>query len=294
MLASLVSQLLVHDDAALKRSNPYSRQIATYAAHEPLLPLPTEEELRQGLRNGQFQSYFQPKFDLHSGAVRGLEVLARWEHPVLGTLAPSYFISQLMAHGLIDELLFQQLDESAILLRQLHGLGYRLNLSLNILPEQLSHEHLVSRFRSMLKRYALAGESLTLEVLESGLIGRLDDCLENCEQLRRLGCGLSMDDFGNGYSSLQRLCQLPFNEIKLDREFIRALEVDSRGQAIVTSTLALGNALNMPVVVEGVETWEQRNNLIALGCTMAQGFLCAQPMDRKTLLAWLPRRAPWA
>lgn len=199
MLASLVSQLLVQNDAALKRSSAFSRQMAIYEAHEPSLPTATEEELRQGLVNGQFQAYFQPKFELAGGTVTGLEVLARWQHPVRGLLAPAHFLSQITAYGLLDELLFQQLHQSAALLGQLHTLGHRLNVSLNVVPGQLSDRHLVSRVRSLLQRYALPGESLTFEVLETGAIDTLDECLGNCEQLRRLGCGLAMDDFGNGF-----------------------------------------------------------------------------------------------
>lgn len=294
MLASLVSQLLVQNDAALKRSSAFSRQMAIYEAHEPSLPTATEEELRQALVNGQFQAYFQPKFELAGGTVTGLEVLARWQHPVHGLLAPTHFMAQMIAYGVLDQLLFQQLHQSAALLHQLHNLGHRLSVSLNVLPRQLSRRPLISQVRSLLERYALPGESLTFEVLETGAIDTLDECLENCEQLRRLGCGLAMDDFGNGFSSLHRLCQLPFNEIKLDRAFVRALGVDPRGQAIIVSTLALGAALDVPVVIEGVETEEQRIALLALGCTLAQGYLCGRPMDRQTLLAWLCQRVLWS
>lgn len=255
--------------------------------------LPTEQELQHGLRNGRFKSYFQPKFELGSGAVIGFEVLARWQHPVLGVLPPSHFLSRLTEYGMLDDLLFQQFHESAILLRLLQDQGYRFNLSLNILPEQLSQPQLLLRLHSMLKRYGLSGESLTFEVLEIGLIRKLDGCLDNCEQLRNLGCGLSMDDFGSGFSSLHRLCQLPFTEIKLDREFTRSIEGEPRSRAIIVNTLALGVALNVSVVIEGVETWAQRDDLLALGCKLAQGYLCSQPMDRQTLLSWLPRRTPW-
>ena len=294
MLFSLVSQLLIPDDVALERSSAFSRQMTTDAVHEPVLPIPTEQDLRQGLRNRQFHAYFQPKFELGNGAIYGFEVLARWHHPLLGTLAPPTFLGQLAAYGLVDELLSQQLHESAILLRHLDTQGYQCTISLNVLPEQLANRYWVARVRAVLQTYALRGQSLTFEVLETSHIDSLDDCLENCEQLRKLGCGLSMDDFGNGFSSLHRLCQLPFNEIKLDRAFVRALGVDPRGQAIIVSTLALGAALDVPVVIEGVETEEQRTALLALGCTLGQGYLCGRPMDRQTLLAWLCQRVLWS
>jgi EAL domain-containing protein (putative c-di-GMP-specific phosphodiesterase class I) len=111
--------------------------------------------------------------------------------------------------------------------------------------------------------------------------------LESLIRLRMMGAGLSIDDFGVGFSSLERLCQLPFTEIKLDGSFVQDLEVSAASRAIVSSTLALGAALNMSVVVEGVETESQRQSLIKLGCVQAQGYLCARPMSANRLLLWL-------
>lgn len=102
-----------------------------------------------------------------------------------------------------------------------------------------------------------------------------------------MGCQLSIDDFGAGFSSLQRLCQLPFNEIKLDAEFVRTFEDQPRCRAVISSTLALGDALGMSVVIEGVESEQQRQQLLALGCTQAQGYLFARPMSGPDLLHWL-------
>ncbi|SDV01994.1 EAL domain, c-di-GMP-specific phosphodiesterase class I (or its enzymatically inactive variant) [Pseudomonas mucidolens] len=254
---------------------------------------PTEQELPQGLRNGRFKSYFQPQLELGSGAVIGFEVLARWQHPVLGVLPPSHFFSRLTAYGVLDELLFQPFHDGAILLRLRHVQEDRFNFSLNIFPEQLSHPQLLSRLHSMFKCYGLSGESLTFEVLEIELVRKLDGCLDSCEQLRRLGCGLSMDDFDNGLSSLHRLCQLPFTEVKLDCEFTRSIEGELRSWVFIVKTVVLGVALNVSVVIEGVETRAQRDDLLALGGKLAQGYLCNQPMSRQTLLSWLSRRTPW-
>ena len=109
-------------------------------------------------------------------------------------------------------------------------------------------------------------------------------CLENLIRLRMMGCRLSIDDFGAGFSSLQRLCQLPFNEIKLDAEFVRGLNDEPRCRAVIGSTLALGSTLGMSVVVEGIETAEQHRELLELGCTQGQGYWHARPMDGADLL----------
>jgi EAL domain-containing protein (putative c-di-GMP-specific phosphodiesterase class I) len=106
-----------------------------------------------------------------------------------------------------------------------------------------------------------------------------------------MGCRLSIDDFGAGFSSLQRLCQLPFNEIKLDADFIRNLQHEPRCRAAISSTLALGETLGMSVVIEGIETDAQRRELLALGCTLGQGYWYARPMPGEDLLSWLQQRS---
>jgi EAL domain-containing protein (putative c-di-GMP-specific phosphodiesterase class I) len=134
------------------------------------------------------------------------------------------------------------------------------------------------------------GASLTFELTESGLLEAPATSLESLVRLRMMGCRLSIDDFGAGFSSLQRLCQLPFNEIKLDAEFVRTLEHEPRCRAVISSTLALGEALGMSVVIEGIETEAQRQQLLALGCTQGQGYWYARPMSSEDLLQWLPLR----
>ncbi|MDD5442533.1 MAG: EAL domain-containing protein, partial [Pseudomonas fluorescens] len=133
--------------------------------------------------------------------------------------------------------------------------------------------------------------SVTFELTESGLLEVPAVSLENLVRLRMMGCRLSIDDFGAGFSSLQRLCQLPFTEIKLDAEFVRGLLHEPRCRAVIGSTLALGQTLGMSVVIEGIETTEQHQALLALGCTQGQGYWHARPMNGVDLLRWLQRSA---
>ncbi|MFT0474421.1 EAL domain-containing protein [Pseudomonas antarctica] len=252
----------------------------------PVVPA-TEEEVRQALADHQLHTYFQPKFNLLTGEVCSIEALARWHHPFKGVLPPSVFMPVIERCGLLDELLFQQLEHCLRLQRQAINQGFALNVALNLHAGQLVKPELTSQVQSALTAHGLPGSGLTFELTETGLLEEPAISLESLVRLRMMGCSLSIDDFGAGFSSLQRLCQLPFNEIKLDGEFVRGLEHEPRRRAVISSTLALGEALGMSVVVEGIETEEQRKVLLELGCKQGQGYLCARPMSAASLLNWL-------
>ncbi|MCU1751621.1 EAL domain-containing protein [Pseudomonas sp. 6D_7.1_Bac1] len=247
-----------------------------------------ESEVRNALSDGQLQPFYQPKFNLLTGEICGVEVLARWLHPFKGILSPAVFMPVLERFELLDELLFTQMDQALTLQRQAREQGFTLNVAFNLHAQQLTHHQLTSSIEGILALHDARGCGLTFELTESGLLEAPATSLENLVRLRMMGSRLSIDDFGTGFSSLQRLCQLPFNEIKLDGEFVRTLEDEPRCLAVISSTLALGEALGMSVVIEGIETNEQRQQLLALGCTQGQGYLFARPMSGADLLRWLP------
>ncbi len=249
--------------------------------------LSTKAELLHAIAGHEFKAFFQPKFDLVSGAVDRVEVLARWEHPRYGLLYPADFLPLLIGFELMDDLFFAQLEQGLALLREGLGADRQLNLAFNLQAEQFNNPQLVVRIAQLLERYGLPASRLTFEMTETGLLEISPTVLESLIRLRMMGAELSIDDFGVGFSSLERLCQLPFTEIKLDASFICDLDTSVRNRAIVSSTLALGKALNMSVVMEGVETEDQRQQLIKLGCTQAQGYLCARPMTAQRLAIWL-------
>ncbi|WP_095148863.1 EAL domain-containing protein [Pseudomonas sp. Irchel s3a18] len=254
------------------------------------LPVPepaSESEVRSALREGQLQPFYQPKFNLLTGEVCGVEVLARWLHPFRGILSPAVFMPVLERFGLLDELLFTQMDQVLTLLRPMREQGSTLNVAFNLHAMQLANPELVSTIRGILALHDTPGSCLTFELTESGLLEAPATSLESLVRLRMMGSRLSIDDFGAGFSSLQRLCQLPFNEIKLDGEFVRTLDDEPRCRAVIGSTLALGEALGMSVVIEGIETEAQRQQLLALNCRQGQGYLFARPMSGPDLLRWL-------
>ncbi|TLG94107.1 EAL domain-containing protein [Pseudomonas edaphica] len=250
-----------------------------------------ENEIREALRDQQLKAYFQPKVHLLSGETYGVEVLTRWHHPTKGVLPPAVFMPVLKEAGLIDELLFSQLDQSLEFQQLAWDRGHLLSIALNLEPSQLSNVELVQSVKQRLGAHRMPASGLTFELTEGSLLQATVISLENLMRLRIMGCGLSIDDFGTGFSSLQRLSHLPFTEIKLDGGFIRNLEHDPRSQIIVSSTLALGEALKLSVVVEGIETAEQYQQLLKLGCAKGQGYLFAKPMEQTHLLTWLDVQA---
>ncbi|CAI8856135.1 EAL domain-containing protein [Pseudomonas chlororaphis] len=259
----------------------------TGTSPEPPEIFPDEAQVREALAAHELCAFFQPKFILETGEVTGVEVLARWRHVSGKVLSPACFLPVLERDGLLDELLSQQLHQGLALQQQLRALGHDLNFAFNLHAGQLSNGTLASQIRSLLSEYGARGSSLTFELTESGLLQAPETSLECLYRLRMMGCRLSIDDFGSGFSSLQRLLQLPFNEIKLDAGFVQALIQEPRCHAVVSSTLALGEALGMAVVVEGIETDEQRQHLLNMGCTQGQGYWYAKPMSSGDLLRWL-------
>lgn len=252
-----------------------------------LLPYPSAEEVARGLLRQEFRLYLQPKFDVVSGAVFAVEALARWHHPLRGVLAPDLFIPMLEKHQWLDTLFFQLLEQGLRCQWQLHQLNVGLGFSFNVSPTQLLNDHWVERLQQRLHQHPLPASTLTLEITEGALAQPPDSVCTQLLHLKGLGLRLSMDDFGTGHSSLLRLCQLPFNEIKLAGEFVRNLSLNPQHQAIVESTLGLTTQLGLSLVVEGIETPEQRQWLAQRGARQGQGYLCARPMPVEALRRWI-------
>ncbi|HEK1766269.1 TPA: EAL domain-containing protein [Pseudomonas putida] len=246
----------------------------------------SEAAIRRALRNREFVAFYQPKVALDSGELVGVEVLARWDHPALGLIAPSAFLPLVESLGLLDALFDQLLEQALWLRRNLLGQGGRLNLALNVHPAQLRQDDFAHALGQALKRHGCPAQVITLEILETAQIEHSGSSLKNLLQLRLMGCGLAMDDFGSGFSSLQRLCELPFSEIKLDASFLRQLSSNPKTRAVIDSSIRLAWDLELKLVVEGVETQAQALQLRAMGCTTAQGYFFARPMPAEQLTAY--------
>lgn len=256
------------------------------AAPLEAIELATLRDVQQGLDNGEFEAYYQPKVSLPGQRGMGAEVLARWAHPRWGVLTPAHFLPVMEQSGLVDQLFWQLLRQGLSLFRLLAAHGKPVNLAFNLHPAQLACDCLSERISALLKQLRVPPAQVTFEITESSLISVPAKSLENLLRLRIMGCGLAMDDFGAGYSSLQRLGELPFSQIKLDRSFVQRMQSLPQGEAIISCAIALARALDLSLVIEGVETSEQLARLVELGATFAQGFLFARPMPERLFIEY--------
>ena len=236
------------------------------------------------MKNKQFSGFYQPKFDVEGFSLSGAEILARWHHPKFGLLAPATFIEPLIFYGLLDELFLQLFEQGCRLQQRLQQANRHISLAYNLDISQLNCPTLVYQIFEIVKSFNIHPRFITLEITETGLLAAPAYNMENLIRLRMYGFELAMDDFGAGYSSLARLCELPFSQIKLDSCFVRELGVEPRCQAAISSVIALSQALNMELVVEGIETNSQLSLLQQLGCTIGQGFCFSSPIDERTFI----------
>ncbi len=265
----------------------YAKRKALSAARlHDSVRLPSDFEVREGLAAGQFKAWFQPKFDLRDGSLRGIEALVRWEHATRGLLLPREFLPAVLAYDLIDEMFKQVFAQGLELVGFLRRRNVHMQVAFNLHASQLANLQLAEFIENALRERELPGAVLVFEVAENGLLDMSQNTLKSLLRLQSLGCDLSIDDFGMGFSSLTLLCELPFNQLKLDSSLIQDLSNHS-SQALVTSTVALAQALGMSLVVEGISSQEIQDRVVALGGTLAQGFHLAKPMSARRLTAWL-------
>lgn len=251
--------------------------------------IPSRQLLLDAIARKEFTAFYQPKVDLLTGEVLGAEALVRWIRQSGETIPPAEFLSAVEQCGLLGEMFYDLLEQGLCLLRLVKEHGRELSLAFNVHCSQLADPELSSKIGTALRFHNIPASCVTFELTESGMIENSVSSIENLMRLRMMGCGLSIDDFGVGFSSLERLCQLPFNEIKLDASFIQGMSQKSSCRAVVEATLALAASLNMKVVAEGVETDEQRIGLAGMGFAIGQGYFFAHPMSGVDLLYWLDR-----
>jgi diguanylate cyclase (GGDEF)-like protein len=236
-------------------------------------------DLRSGLEREEFCLHYQPKFDAVNGRPVGAEALLRWQHPERGLVPPSEFIGLAEKTGLIIPIGDWVLQQACRQMRQWYEQGHHdWRVAVNLSALQFCHAGLVDSVAHALAKYELPANCLTLEITETTAMSDADASLQVLKQLAEMGVDLSIDDFGTGYSSLLYLKRLPANELKIDRGFVRDLVHDGDDAAIVSAIVALGQALNLRIVAEGVETRQQQDFLTKLGCNSLQGFLLGHPL----------------
>ncbi|CAH0270202.1 putative bifunctional diguanylate cyclase/phosphodiesterase [Pseudomonas brassicacearum] len=243
------------------------------------------QDLRIAVEQRQFSLYYQPKFDAANGRPVGAEALLRWSHPTQGLLMPDTFIDLAEKTGLIIPIGEWVLNEACRQMREWYVLGYTdWRIAVNLSALQFCHTGLVQSVAKALETHKLPANSLTLEITETTAMSDADASMTVLQQLSDMGVDLSIDDFGTGYSSLMYLKRLPANELKIDRGFVRDLEHDSDDAAIVSAIVALGQALGLRIVAEGVETDVQQDFLTQLGCDSLQGYLLGHPLPAERFI----------
>jgi EAL domain-containing protein (putative c-di-GMP-specific phosphodiesterase class I) len=238
-----------------------------------------EGKLRRAIDSGQLRLHYQPKIELATGRVVGLEALARWREPELGSISPDEFVPLAEESGLIHGMGDWVLRTAIAQLSEWQGADQPpLRVAVNLSAQQLQRPGLVERISSLLEDADVAPEWLEVEITESVLLEDEEGVIAILEALRSLGVHVSLDDFGTGYSSLSYLRRLPIDTVKIDQSFVRAVEEEAEDAAITQAMISLVKVLHLRVVVEGVETEAQRTFLHEVGCDEIQGFLVSAPV----------------
>ena len=257
--------------------------------------LQLEADLRRAIGEGQLSLAFQPLYELEPFRLNGFEALARWEHPLRGTISPSVFISLAEETGCIEALTRWAIEEAVQQLaawRREWPRIDRLVMHVNVSSKDLIRADLVSHVRGVLERHDVPASALTLEITESMLMEQRDKALRSLSGLSELGVKLSIDDFGTGYSSLAYLSTLPFDCLKIDRSFVIGMLKSTQNVEIVRTILSLGRTLNKQVIAEGIETPEQLSRLKQLGAPIGQGYLLSRPLPAHQVEQVLREAAP--
>jgi EAL domain-containing protein (putative c-di-GMP-specific phosphodiesterase class I) len=245
-----------------------------------------EADLARGIEARELVFHYQPKVEIASGRLSGVEALVRWQHPTHGLLFPDSFIAMAESGPLIEPLTEALVEIGLAQVQAWHAAGFTPHLGINLSPSMLSDVTLPDRFAAAAARLGVPAEAIVFEITETGVAREELIYLEIVTRLRMKGFRLSVDDFGTGQSSLQRLEALPFGELKIDRQFVHGAAKNPAKAAILEASLGLARTLGQKSVAEGVELKEDWELLERLGCDVAQGYFIAKPMPAAALTDW--------
>ncbi len=274
--------------AAGKNTYRFFNQTMTARAEERLR---TEADLRMAIERGEFELYYQPKVCLDGRTACGAEALIRWNHPQRGRISPLDFIPLAEETGLIVPIGDWVLEESCRALAEWARQGIPLQrIAINVSAVQLRSGRLAERIGGLIRQYGLAPGDLGIEITESTVMGDHQNAVAVLDELRAIGLTVAIDDFGTGHSSLAYLKRLPIDTLKIDRSFVTDADSNEEDAEICRTIIALGKALSLTVIAEGVETEGQASFLAAAGCPIAQGYYFAKPLPAAEFRDWLIHR----
>lgn len=243
-------------------------------------------ELKDAIKNGQLSFHYQPKIDISTGVVYGVEALMRWNHPKRGNIPPSEFIPRAEQSTLIDLITEFALERSIAQLSDWQKAGINLSVSVNISTHNLLQPGFTDFILSLLNHYNLSGDLLELEITEGALMMDVERTIDELRRLSKLKIIISIDDFGTGYSSLQYLHQLPISLIKIDQSFVSRLSSDKDAAYIIEAAVMLAHNMGIKAIAEGVENQEVYEILGKIGCDMAQGYMISRPLPVEVFDQW--------
>ncbi|RQO76308.1 two-component response regulator [Aquitalea sp. FJL05] len=244
------------------------------------------DAIRLALQEQQIIPYYQPKIDLDSSQLKGAEMLARWQHPSRGLVMPGSFIPVIEQHGWATELTLSMLDQGLLQWQEWARQGLRLPLSINLSARSLQGSTLIGEMESRLHRSKVPARYITFEITETAIADNLPEAIGIAARLRLAGFGLSIDDFGTGFATLQQLTHFPFTELKIDQSLVTSISSKPHLQAIANSIIELGQRMQLTTVAEGIETRQDMELMQARGCNLGQGYFIARPMEAALLQPW--------
>lgn len=250
----------------------------------------SKKAVLQGIQEGALIPYYQPKVCRETETLKGFECLARWKTGEGRILGPGSFIPTAEQNALMPELTDAIIHQALSDMAHWQTKGHTLPVSINISTDDLKDITFPDRLALLTSKHDISPNKVVLEVTETKVMEEARECLEVMSRLRLHGFGLSIDDFGTGYASLKQLQYFPFSELKLDRSYVAAAIEHKPSLAVLETGIQLARNLSLLCIAEGIETEEQAQFLVSLGCPLQQGFLYAQPMPRDTVLNWIHER----
>ena len=252
----------------------------------PTIEIPARD-LAAAIEAGEIRVHYQPKVDMAKGVVCGVEALARWTHPTLGEIRPDRFIDVAEREGLIHALTMSVLRQAFGVAQRWNAQGFRLSMAVNLSPRLLEEPGLVRELSALLEAHGLEARQVVLEITESSVVDCMGVALGVLARLRLKGFGLSIDDYGTGFSSMQQLARIPFSELKIDRAFVHGATQRTNLRVILQSALEMSRQLGLVTVAEGIEALEDWQLVRDSGCGVGQGFLVSRAMPGDQLLDWI-------
>lgn len=269
----------------IKKYTIYSNGLDKHNPHH----LTMVGELRQAIENDELVLHFQPKINIQTRSISGVEALVRWQHPEHGFLPPDDFIPMAERTGLIKPLSIWVLNHALSQGEKWHQQNFKLSIAINLSPATFLDPELPNLIIGMLSLYDIPPNFVILEITEGSMIKNPDLAMEILERLTSKGIKISIDDFGTGYSSLVYLKKMPASEVKIDKSFVTDMLKNDNDAVIVKSIIDLGHNLGLKVVAEGVEDKQTAKYLKTLGCDLLQGYYFSKPLSSNDFLNWLPK-----